>query len=269
MSVGLKPPTAGGDPVAVAEANGYALYDMEDTDSYVLGSGSGAGRVYQLKDRSVSQHYGTVSSLDGATSGNLPLLTADYFTSLKATAQKFRAVNEIAFPAAMVALYVFRVSDVVNAASAYIFGGNNSFTNRPTFFFDQTGAVNGWTYDSPGGGVNNILTEVETGCIVSAADPLDGGWHCLLLHHGDNASEGLLIELDGEMIADPALITHDDVGAIGSWQGLAAASNISGNNINTNDYRAVSYGPSSNGATHAQSREMASALMAKYGITEL
>jgi hypothetical protein len=241
---------------------------MESSDNWFPGSGAGAGKVAHFIDLSPSQHVGNWVNSLGSTSADLPIVIDDYTRMANGVANRIKTSGGDPTPNVMVKIFVFRFLAITNTDSCYIFSNRQTFIERPHFRWGTAGT---WFYNSGGGGGTDATSSGEGSNKAAIADAQDGNWHCFAIHHSPNAAEGLLVDLDGEALCVPASFTQNDLNDFaGNWQVMAHINpNATTQSFATLDIRAVAHGKNATTVTHAQTRELASALMAQYGIEDL
>lgn len=270
------------DPAAVAESYGYGFWRMEDPADFVAGVGASTGDIYQWLDKTIAQHGGTITHRSGTDNINLPVAVpgtgpgTGYWRCSNGTSERLWT-NKPPINGQMAMLMVFRFPNGVGNPERYLFGHETGVADRPFVKFNSSGVFGNWELRGSGGGSGDIITQGEGVNIQTTVNVTDGNWHCLLIHWSDQANEGTIMDLDGQqLIGDNTLfssVADFDVGGFvydGFWN-LAPTFNAGSGAFTSPedcDYAALACG-NHNVNTHAQSREVAAALMARYGITNL
>lgn len=168
-----------------------------------------------------------------------------------------------------------------NPSNAFPMMGSSNAQNRPYIIIGAGGSAGAWTWsiNNWNGGGGDYVTNAKGNNVVSPVHVADGNIHCLLMHWGDQASQGLIFDIDGyPLIPDNSSFTVTDNANDWSFgaQVMIFLDRISGINAKfTNNNTVHRYGlawaptASRNTITHAQSRALAQKMMAAYGVTDL
>lgn len=259
-------------PVAVAEANGIAYYSPREPASYLVGTGSSTERYQAFYDLTPSQHLGTKTDQSAPDHANLCDIESDAFGNFMrtnvGTTDQFRMqtapeTHHIGH------LQAFKFPYVESVTQGYVFMGSDFGQPRPYVLFNSI--TGGWTVQTSGGGSADLTKHTEGNNIAATNNPLDGNWHVFLFHHNTSANEGLIFELDGEvLIPDNSSYSQNDPGGhFGPTTLRSIHDNVGASNLNTLDIGDFAFPKAANDTTHAQTRELAEAMMGVYGITSL
>lgn len=273
---GGTPPSGGteADAIALAETIGYGYYSVSDPSQYV--AGNAADTFYQLLDLTTSQHTGTLSQAQGAAATNLAKVSDGKWTQAQGTTERMYMV-EPNFPFSLTLIQIIQYPDGGSPTNAYPMMWSTSTSNRPYVRVGGAGlewVINGWN-----GGSSDEIQNAEGDNVDTPVHVADGDIHCILMHWGDQASEGLILDMDGfPLIPNNTSISVADQ-PVAPFFGTQVANfldrqdtkNATYTNNNTVHRYGLAWLPvaSRNTVTHAQSRSLARAMMAAYGVTDL